>query len=201
MRKIWIAGSIGVVITLLLIGSFGFYFGVGQKETGSETTTSITKTTTTSQSAAKTTTVTQSITKQANSTITQTITQKVNSTTTTSQTNQSRKAAPPSGGTLQVQVEVANAVITRGSEQTIYVTITSDGNAIEGAEISGVVTYASGSTRPFSGSTSADGTYRYSWQIGGNSNPGTFSVSVTAGKSGYTSGQGYTEFTVKTKSG
>jgi len=95
-------------------------------------------------------------------------------------------------------VSVKNNNITRGSVQTIYVTVTSNGSIIEGAMISGTVTYASGSTHSFSGLTSGNGTYIYSWPIGGHSNTGTFSISVTASKTGYTSDQDSTEFTVRT---
>ena len=117
-------------------------------------------------------------------------------TTTTSKTNQSSNP-PLTGSALQVQVKTAQDIITRGSTQTIYVTVTSNGSTVEGVTISGTVTYASGSTHSFSGFTGIDGTYSYSWQISGNSNPGTFSISVTASKTGYTSGPSSAVFTVR----
>lgn len=140
---------------------------------------------------ALTNTTTTTTTKTTNTTTT--------TTTTTTKTNQS-SSPPPTPGVLEIQMRVAQDPITRGSTQTIYVTVTSNGNPIEGAAISGTITYASGSKNTFTGFTNINGSYSYSWQIGGNSSPGTFKVSVTASKTGYTSGQGYGEFTVRTAS-
>lgn len=99
---------------------------------------------------------------------------------------------------LVVSVSVARNPISRGSVQTIYVTVTDGTNKMSDATTTGRVTYASGYTHDFSGSTDANGQYSHSWQIGGNSNPGTFSVSVTATKAGYQDGHGSTAFTVTT---
>ena len=47
----------------------------------------------------------------------------------------------------------------------------------------------------------AKGLWIFSWQIGGNSNPGTFDVYVKASKSGFESGSIRTSFTVITANG
>jgi hypothetical protein len=91
--------------------------------------------------------------------------------------------------------------ITRGSEQTISVKVSDDnGNNVEGASLSATVTYASGSQKSFSGISDSSGTWQFSWQIGGNSNTGTFRVEVAAFKDGFITGVGTTSFSVTTAS-
>ncbi len=185
MRKIWLGVAIGFITIFLVFVPAAYYSGLSQsglrfeKVTTTHTVTSITTAT------APPITVTQTITQQA----------------TAAQTTSPTTTAPPEGGALQVRVSVAKSVITRGSIQTIQITITSDGKGVEGASISGVITYTSGFQHSFSGVTTSEGAYSYSWQIGGNSTPGTFTISATASKSGYTSGQGSTSFSVTTASG
>jgi hypothetical protein len=90
--------------------------------------------------------------------------------------------------------------ITRGSDQTILVKVVSNGNAISGATIYATVTYASGTTtKSFNGTSDSNGLWSFTWQIGGNSNPGTFTVNIKAFKSGYDSANASLTFQVVPK--
>jgi len=102
---------------------------------------------------------------------------------------------------LGVTVSVAKNPISRGSVEMIAVKVTSNGKAVSNAGVSALVVYQSGFTKSFSGKTDAKGLWVFSWQIGGNSNPGTFDVYVKANKSGFDSGSASTSFTVTTASG
>lgn len=88
--------------------------------------------------------------------------------------------------TLKVIASPSKYSIARGSEQTIFVKVTDEsGKPIEGVAFSAVVTYASGAQQFFTGESDASGSWNFSWQIGGNSITGTFTVNVNAAKSGY----------------
>ncbi|MBI1829507.1 MAG: hypothetical protein HY222_04865 [Thaumarchaeota archaeon] len=102
---------------------------------------------------------------------------------------------------LNVAVSVAKNTISRGSVESVAVKVTSNGKAISNADVSAVVVYASGFTKSFSGKTDSNGLWMFSWQIGGNSNPGTFGVYVKASKTGYDSGNNSASFIVTTASG
>src|SRR5438067_1929644 len=100
---------------------------------------------------------------------------------------------------LLVAIGIAKDPIVRGNVQTISVTVSnskSSSKKIPGAEVSGEVDYASHkTTKMFSSITDSTGQMSppYSWQIGGNSDNGTFIVKVKASKTGYIEG-----FTTKT---
>jgi len=90
-------------------------------------------------------------------------------------------------GTLYINLQGPN-VVSRGSIQSMTVTITDGTNPISGASVFVTVIYASEqTTKYFDGATNFSGQYNFSWQIGGNSAPGTFHVEVDASKSGYLS--------------
>jgi hypothetical protein len=95
---------------------------------------------------------------------------------------------------LLVAIGIAKDPIVRGNTQTISVTVSDSkipSKKIQGAEVSGEVDYASHkTTKMFSGITDSTGQMspQYSWQIGGNSDNGTFTVKVKASKSGYVEG-------------
>lgn len=115
--------------------------------------------------------------------------------------------APPTTPTvakkkLVVDIDVKYPVITRGSTQVISIIVSSGGAKIGAADVSALVTYASGSTqKSFQGITDSSGIFTFSWMIGGNSTPGTFSVHVSVSKEGYESGSASTTFKVASKSG
>ena len=100
---------------------------------------------------------------------------------------------------LLVAIGIAKDPIVRGNVQTISVTVSdskSSSKKIPGAEVSGEVDYASHkTTKTFSSITDSTGQMSppYSWQIGGNSDNGTFIVKVKASKTGYIE-----DFTTKT---
>jgi len=107
--------------------------------------------------------------------------------------NTTVQSAPPiqktnptqSLGTLQIDLQ-GQDVISRGSIQSMTVTVTDGTNPVNGASVSVLVTYASGSTtKNFGGMTDSSGQYDFSWKIGGTSTPGTFEVDVDASKNGY----------------
>ena len=103
---------------------------------------------------------------------------------------------------MVLTVTPAKDPISRGSSQSIIVSVEDEnGNPIGDVTLSARVTYASGSTtKSFSGTSDNTGDWSFSWQIGGNSNPGTFKVNISASKGGYESGSGSSSFTVTTAS-
>ena len=119
-------------------------------------------------------------------------------------TNASGQSAPTyqktnptqSLGTLHVELQ-GQDTISRGSIQSMTVTVTDGTNTISDASVSVLVTYASGATtKNFGGMTDPFGQYNFSWRIGGNSTPGTFDVEIDASKDGYSSTHGTFSFEV-----
>lgn len=101
---------------------------------------------------------------------------------------------------LSVYASAEKDPITRGSTQTIHVKVMDKTKTIDGATVIATVTYASGkTTKTFSGTTDSNGMWSFSWQIGGNSNPGTFTVDISAMKSGYDVGKTSLAFKVNPK--
>lgn len=94
-----------------------------------------------------------------------------------SQSNSQSLLTTQSQTGLSADITVGRDPISRGSVQTVTVTVTDGGKRLSGASIDGVVTYASGSTqKPFGGLTDENGQVSYSWRIGGNSSPGFFQL-------------------------
>jgi hypothetical protein len=85
---------------------------------------------------------------------------------------------------LVVDLSFARNPLSRGSTQTIFVSTHDDNGAVSGAAVTGRIVYASGSERTFGGATDGTGRFIYTWQIGGNSNPGTFLVDVNVSSNG-----------------
>ena len=101
-----------------------------------------------------------------------------------------------SSGALHIDLQGANT-ISRGSTQSMIVTVTDGTNPVNGANVSVHVTYASGyTTKDFEGTTDSNGQFSFSWRIGSNSDPGTFAVDVSANKSGYSPSSGSFSFEV-----
>lgn len=104
-----------------------------------------------------------------------------------------------SGGDLQVDLKGIDTIV-RGNIQLMTVTVTDGINSISGANVSVIVKYASGyTTKNFGGTTDSNGQYDFSWKIGSSSDPGTFAVSVSVNKVGYTSTTGSFSFQVISK--
>lgn len=97
---------------------------------------------------------------------------------------------------LSAIISFSSNPIKRGSDQTVNIKVKDGGIAINGASVSSTVTYASGTTKDFSGLTNSNGEYIYTWKIGGNSKTGTFAVTATATKEGYQSGSASASFEV-----
>ncbi|MGI0073316.1 MAG: carboxypeptidase-like regulatory domain-containing protein [Nitrosotalea sp.] len=108
--------------------------------------------------------------------------------TVTNATSQaSQTSTTQSSGPLHIDLQ-GQSTISRGSIQSITVTITDGKNPVSDASVSVLITYASGeTTKNFDGTTDSNGQYSFSWRIGGNSTPGTFGVDVDASKNGYAS--------------
>ena len=88
---------------------------------------------------------------------------------------------------LNAKISFDRDPISRGSIQTITVSVYDGDKKLPGAQVSGVVTYSSGSTQKnFNDLTNGDGQVSYSWRIGGNSKTGTFGVDVTVSANGQT---------------
>ncbi len=90
-----------------------------------------------------------------------------------------------SSNELQIDIEFEDDPVVRGNDQTIIITLTDGDDVVENVTISSVITYASGTKQTFAGSTDSDGSYSYTWKIGGNSKTGTFTVKVDASKEKY----------------
>jgi hypothetical protein len=105
-------------------------------------------------------------------------------TNTTSKASQT-SSTTQSGGSLHVELQ-GQSTISRGSIQSMTVTVTDGMNPVSDASVSVLVTYASGeTTKNFYGPTDSNGQFEFSWRIGGNSTPGTFEVNVDVSKDGY----------------
>jgi hypothetical protein len=89
---------------------------------------------------------------------------------------------PVSDSSLTVDLEVEHPTIVRGNIQTIFVTVNDAGEPIEGANVFATVDYAGPNVEDFEDEepkvTDTEGKTEFSWRIGGNSDPGTFTVTV-----------------------
>ncbi len=97
---------------------------------------------------------------------------------------------------LYVNIVAAKSLIVRGNNQTITITVLTGNDKIDQAYVSSVVTYASGTQQSFNGTTDSNGTYNYTWRIGGNSKTGTFIVTAVASKVDYETGNSSITFEV-----
>jgi hypothetical protein len=126
---------------------------------------------------------------------------KSSSTTTTSHSSGSTLKS------LSVSIRVEHDPISRGSTQTVFVKVydNNKGNSskpVSEAHVDGKVIYASHEKiEPFSGITDSKGDMNppHSWQIGGNSDPGTFRVNAHASSKGYKPASATTAFVVIAK--
>jgi hypothetical protein len=113
----------------------------------------------------------------------------LSSSTTVSQ-GSSPPQTSPSLKSLSVSLHVAHNTISRGSTQTIDVKVSDKSNSkpVPGPNVDGKVIYASNEhTETFSGITGSNGDMKpsHSWQIGGNSKTGIFTVNAHADAKGY----------------
>lgn len=81
---------------------------------------------------------------------------------------------------INATISYAHNPISRGSTQTITMQAQDSDGPIKNTTVYVHILYASGSTtHDFTCTTMNDGVCSVSWQIGGNSTPGTFMVTVT----------------------
>ena len=105
---------------------------------------------------------------------------------------------PPPGDTLVVSIVTDKS--TYNLKETVYFTVTvTDENsvAVSGASVSIAILTAAGQTRTVSGTTGTDGKAYISYRTKVPDGKGTYTATATATKSGYTSGQASTTFTVQ----
>lgn len=98
-------------------------------------------------------------------------------------------------GNLYVNVTTDKAVVARGNAVIITAYVTDGTSNVDLANVSIVLTYASGSKSENSGFTTF-GVFAWEKTIGGNSKPGVFFVEVAASKDDYLSGSASTSFEV-----
>jgi hypothetical protein len=79
---------------------------------------------------------------------------------------------------LRAIIAIDKDPIRRGDVQTVRIAVTDEDGTITLASVMVEVFYAGEATRTFSGETDEDGYFTFSWQIGGNSNPGLFRVNA-----------------------
>jgi hypothetical protein len=101
----------------------------------------------------------------------------------------------PVDNNMSLEIAALNNPIPRGGTQHLRMAVATNDGVLGGVEITGNVFYAGEYEEPFRGTTNDDGIYEYQWQIGGNSNPGTFTVVATAEFDGETA-EGRTTFEV-----
>ncbi|CAN5838564.1 hypothetical protein BH23THE1_BH23THE1_30590 [soil metagenome] len=89
---------------------------------------------------------------------------------------------------LDIEVDIEENPLVRGNDQTIDATVSDSdtGEVIEGAEVETRVLYASKATvEVHNDQTDNEGEYSYTWEVGPNSDPGNFEVTITADAEGY----------------
>jgi hypothetical protein len=101
----------------------------------------------------------------------------------------------PADNNMSLEIAALKNPIARGGTQHLRMAAATNDGVLGGAEITGSVFYAGEYEEPFRGTTNDDGIYEYQWQIGGNSNTGTFTVVATAEFDGETA-EGRTTFEV-----
>ena len=115
-------------------------------------------------------------------TIKNTTTQNLTTTTSSTSSSLTTQSSSTSSSSSQYSVTISYAQnpIVRGNYQTIYVSVISGGNPVANLGVQIYVVYASQSTtKTFQAMTNSSGIADANWLIGGNSNPGTFSVTAT----------------------
>jgi len=103
-----------------------------------------------------------------------------------------------SGGTLNVTVATNKASYVNRETATITVTVKDqNGAAVSGATVSTTIITPNGTKTTYSGTTNTSGVVTISYKIStSKTGTGTYTVSSTATKTGYTSGTGTKTFTV-----
>lgn len=120
----------------------------------------------------------------------------INSVGESSRSNEA-SATPSAAKTLSVTVATNKASYSRGSY--VYITVTvkdaTSGSPLQGASVQVTVYYPNGSVAATgSGTTSSNGTVRFTYRIPRNGQTGTYKVSATASLAGYQTGAGQTTF-------
>jgi hypothetical protein len=107
-----------------------------------------------------------------------------------------------SNNRLGIEIDVSKNPIVRGNTQsfTIKVSDRNAGGPVQGAQVEASVKYAGPHTERFDSQiTDNSGSLTFSWPIGGNSNPGIFTITADVSKDGYGSTTEKASFEVITK--
>jgi serine protease len=101
-------------------------------------------------------------------------------------------------GALSVSVSTNKAEYIKGETVSITVLVTEGSTAVSGASVQLQIAVPKGSTYSGSGTTNANGIATFSFKINPNKDGvGVYTVTANASKSGYTNGEGSTQFTVR----
>jgi len=86
-----------------------------------------------------------------------------------------RIATLPSENQLDLDINFAKDPIKVGSMETVTARVTTDNsNEISGVNVNGLISYVSGLTKSFSGTSDANGEVSHTWAIAKNSVPGMY---------------------------
>jgi hypothetical protein len=116
--------------------------------------------------------------------------------TTTTITVQSTTQPPPPTPTLNVSVVTDKTSYISRSRASITATVDDGVNRVAGAAVHMAVTTASGTVQSADAITDANGVALFGYSVNKRYGLGTYTVVVTASKSGYNSGSGSTGFSV-----
>jgi hypothetical protein len=103
---------------------------------------------------------------------------------------------------LNLDINFAKDPIEVGSVEKVTATVTRDDNSneISGVSVNGLITYVSGLTKSFSGTSDANGEVSHSWAIAKNSVPGTYQAKFDASMAGFVVSSESKSFEVQSKS-
>lgn len=103
---------------------------------------------------------------------------------------------------LNLDINFAKDPIKVGNVEKVTATVTRDDNSneISGANVDGLITYVSGLTKSFSGTSDTNGEVSHSWAIDKNSVPGIYQAKFDASMAGFVASSESKSFEVQPKS-
>jgi len=103
---------------------------------------------------------------------------------------------------LNLDIKFAKDLIKVGSVEKVTATVTTDDNSneISGVSVNGLITYVSGLTKSFSGTSDTNGEVSHSWAIAKNSVPGIYQGKFDATMVGFIASSESKSFEVQPKS-
>ena len=101
---------------------------------------------------------------------------------------------------IDLDIKFAKDPIKVGSVEKVTATVTRDDNEISGVSVNGLITYVSGLTKSFSGTSDTNGEVSHSWAIAKSSVPGTYQAKFDASMAGFVASSESKSFEVQPKS-